>query len=290
MKSISYPQMVLSICLVAVISSWATIQMAPTQNAGVISMEQFKAQPDQLDKIMAAKTLRCGYIEYPPYFSKDVNTGEMKGLMVDVMQQVATKMQVKLEWSYETTWATMFEDLKANRFDAVCSNVWQNTVRSIQSDFSLPIVYSPIQAWVRTGDTRFDGKLSAINAQYVTIPTLDGEMIEKIAKEQFPKAKTIALPQNAPYADVITNVVMKKGDIVFLEPKVALDYLKTNPESLQRVKNVPNIGEFPVVVILPKNNPRFKAVIDTAIMEIKNTASLPLLLEKYDMTNNVIVR
>ena len=289
MQVISRFQMVMLAGLVAVISSWATTHFTVSKG-NTTPHATLAAEPDRLDKIMATKTLRCGYIEYPPYVSKDVNTGEMSGLMVDVMEQVAKKMDIKLEWSYETTWATMFEDLKMNRFDTVCSAVWQKTARAFQADFSTPIVYAPIQAWVRKGDTRFDGNLSAINNKNVTIPTLDGEMIETIAKEQFPQAKTIALPQNALFTDVITNVATGKADVVFLEPKLALDYNKANPNSLQPVAKIGNIAEMPVVLILPKNNLDLKRVIDTAIMEIKSTTTLPMLLDKHHMTDTVVVR
>lgn len=289
MQVISRFQVVMLAGLVAVISSWATTYFTASSQ-GISTPQAVLAEPDRLESVMAAKTLRCGYIEYPPYVSKDPNTGKMSGLMVDVMEQVAKKMNVKLEWSYETTWATMFEDLKMNRFDTVCSAVWQKTARAFQADFSTPIVYAPIQAWVRNGDIRFDGNLSAINNNTVTIPTLDGEMIETIAKEQFPQARTIALPQNALFTDVITNVATGKADVVFLEPKLAFDYNKANPNSLQPVADIGNIAEMPVVVILPKNNPDLKRVIDTAIAEIKNTAIMPLLLDKYELKGMVVVR
>mgnify|MGYP000846868545 CR=1 FL=1 len=277
------------VILLALATSFVTVRVTAPQTSPVSGAAN-TTQPDALDRIVAAKKLRCGYISYPPYFSKDPNTGKEQGLMVDILQNIADKMQVKLEWSYETTWATMFEDMKMDRFDAVCSSVWQNTERALQADFSTPILYNQIQAWVRTDDNRFDGNLAAINRPDITIPTLDGEMVEKLAKEFFPKAKTISLPQNALFSDVMTNVVTKKADIVFLEPQVAQDYLRANPGSLRAVQNVPAVAEFPVVIVLPKNSPRLKTVIDTAVMEIKSTPALATLLAKYGMVENVVVK
>lgn len=277
------------IVLVALVTSFVTAKWQAPPQMTQTSVAEAKS-PDALDTIMASKTLRCGYINYPPYFSKDPNTGKESGLMVDVMQAIADKMQVKLEWSYETTWTTMFEDMKAGRFDAVCSDVWQNTARAMQADFSTPIVYSVLEAWVRADDMRFDGQLASINSVEVTIPILDGEAAQQLVKDHFPKVKSIPLLQNAPYGDVMMNIVTGKADIAFLEPQVAKDYLQTNPNSLRQVANVPPVAEFPVTIVLPKNNPRLKTVIDTAIMEIKSTPALSMMLDKYGMTGNVIVR
>jgi ABC-type amino acid transport substrate-binding protein len=288
MNQFNFKHIILTI-LVAAVTSFIIMKMTkpePLQQNKVVQ----EVKSDALDRILASKTLRCGYINYPPYFSKDPNTGKESGLMVDVMRAIADKMQVKLEWSYETTWTTMFEDMKAGRFDAVCSDVWQNTARAIQADFSTPVVYSVLEAWVRADDMRFDGRLGALNSAEVTIPILDGEAAQQLVKDHFPKVKSIPLPQNAPYGDVMMNIVTGKADVAFLEPQVAKDYLKTNPSSLRRVENVPPVAEFPVTIVLPKNNPRLKTVIDTAIMEIKSTPALSMMLDKYGMTGNVIVK
>ena len=282
-------QQIALIIVVAVVTSFITAKWeAPRQIVRAPATEV--KTTDALDVITAAKTLRCGYISYPPYFSKDPNTGKESGLMVDVMQAIADKMQVKLEWSYETTWTTMFEDMKAGRFDAVCSDVWQNTARALQADFSTPVVYSILEAWVRADDMRFDGQLAALNDTQVTIPMLDGEMAQQLVKDYFPKVKTIPLPQNAPYSDVMTNILTRKADVAFLEPQIAKDFLRSNPGSLRQVANVPPVAEFPVTIVLPKSNPRLKTVIDTAIMEIKSTPALSMMLDKYGMTGNVIVK
>jgi ABC-type amino acid transport substrate-binding protein len=275
--------------IVAVVASFVTVKWENSRHISQVNNVEVKHE-DALDAIISAKTLRCGYISYPPYFSKDPNTGKESGLMVDVMQAIAGKMQVKLEWSYETTWTTMFEDMKAGRFDAVCSDVWQNTARALQADFSTPVVYSVLEAWVRADDMRFDGQLAALNDEQVTIPMVDGEMAQQLVKDYFPKVKTIPLPQNAPYSDVMTNILTRKADVAFLEPQVAKDFLRSNPNSLRQVANVPPVAEFPVTIVLPKNNPRLKTVIDTAIMEIKSTPALALMLDKYGMTGNVIVK
>lgn len=283
-------QHLLLIILLALATSFMTVRFtAPKSQSAIATVDAVKPN-DSLDSIVAAKTLRCGYISYPPYFFKDANTGKAKGLNVDIMQSIADKMQVKLEWSYETTWATMFEDMKMNRFDAICSGVWQNTERAVQADFSMPILYNKVQAWARFGDMRFDGNLMAINQSGVTIPTLDGEMVQKLAKDFFPQAKTIALSQNAAFTDMMINVSTGKADVVFLEPQGAKDFIKANPGSLRLVANVPPVAEFPVTIVLPKNNPRLKTVIDTAIMEIKSTPALVQMLAKYKMTDNVIVK
>lgn len=272
---------------IAIVASYATVSLTSKR---AVTQGKAGVQADVLDRVMKTKTLRCGYITYPPYVTKDANTGEFSGLMVDIMQRVAAKMDVKLEWTAETTWAAIYQDLNTGRFDAVCSSVWQSVPRAMQGEFSMPIFYNPVQAWTRGDDTRFDGNLLLVNDASITIPTLDGEIVQKIAHEYFPKAKTISLPQNAPYSDVITNIVTKKADIVFLEPQIAKDYLAANPNSIRLVQNVASVSDMPVVISLPVNSRRLKTVIDTAIMELQLTPALAQMIDKYHMQDAVIVK
>ncbi len=276
-RSPSYIVLAVIIVATALMTGWV---MRPASVASVV-------KPDALERVVESKILRCGYISYPPYFSKDPNTGVASGFMVDVMQSIAQKMNVKLEWNYETTWATALQDVQMGRFDAVCSSIWQNTPRALQADFSQPIVYAPLEAWVRADDARFDGNIEAINNPNVTLSLIDGEAGEKVADDVFPNAKRFSTPQNAMFSEVINAVVTHKADVVFLEPKVAEGYLASNPETIRKVANVAPVMQFAVTILLPPNAPRLKTVIDTALYELRMTPKLSQLVAKNGLADSV---
>lgn len=250
------------------------------KNSNLLAAIEPSAKSNTLQDIVETKTLRCAYIPYPPYFDMDPNTGIKSGIMVDMMNSIGEKMGVSIAWTEETGWGSMMEGLKAGRYDAVCSSVWQNTARAMQADFSTPVGYSLVEAWVRSDDTKVSS-LERANADDVTIATMDGEMTSMIASSQFPKAKTFSVSQNTPISDLMMNVVTGKADVVFVEPKIAEDFLQSNPGTLKKVPGNALVSSFPITIVLPKGEQDFKRVIDTAIAEIQNTREMDSILANY---------
>jgi len=56
-----------------------------------------KEKESAFDRVMRTKTLRCGYTIYPPFFSKDPNTGEFSGLFHDFTEQIGKELGIKIE-------------------------------------------------------------------------------------------------------------------------------------------------------------------------------------------------
>jgi len=57
----------------------------------------------------------------------------------------------------------------------IASPVWVTDVREANADFSLALYDSPIGAYARADDTRFDTSIDAINDPSVKIAAVDGE-------------------------------------------------------------------------------------------------------------------
>lgn len=243
-----------------------------------------------LARVMKAGVLRCGYAPYPPYFEMDLKTGEAKGLMADIMTIVARRMNVKLEWTYETGWSSLTEDLKAGRFDAVCSAVWAVPARGTQASFSIPILYAPVYAYARSNDTRFDENLDALNEKNLRVVTQDGDANGAVANDMFPQAQKVELTQNAVISELILNVTTNKADIVFLEPRVAADFLKANPGSIKRVNQGKVLISYPQALVLPQGDPDFKVAVDSALGQVVYTGMLDRLLAQAGFKDGDVLR
>lgn len=64
------------------------------------------AVPGVLDRIEQSGELHAGYGVYPPYTQEDPNTNEVSGFSVEIMQQIAKQLNVKLVW-HRLNWNTM---------------------------------------------------------------------------------------------------------------------------------------------------------------------------------------
>src|SRR5882724_8019966 len=139
------------------------------------SSKQKSAQP-AFDKVINTKTIRVGYISYGRSLIKDPNSGKITGIFHDVLIEIGRRADLKIEFVEEVAWGTMIEAVNSGRVDLICTGLWPNSTRAKFADFTDPIYFSPIKAYVKTGDKTFDGDLGKANAATVKIATIDGEM------------------------------------------------------------------------------------------------------------------
>ncbi|MCZ4072501.1 MULTISPECIES: ABC transporter substrate-binding protein [Rhizobium/Agrobacterium group] len=115
--------------------NWKTITLtaALATSAAVIP-----AKADQLDTIMANKTLRCAtFADVPPFASPDPKTREMAGFDVDLCGAIAKELGVKAEVKPVSVEARVPE-VKLGRVDLSVANLAYTQSRAEQIQFSDP--------------------------------------------------------------------------------------------------------------------------------------------------------
>src|ERR1041384_4627678 len=160
-----------------------------------LATEAPSVRPSAYDRVLQSKTLRVAYISYPPSFIKDANTGAYTGIMHDVLQELAKRLDFEVAYVEETAWGTMIEAVNSGRVDLVCTGLWPSATRGKLVDFSDPVYFSPVRAYVKSGNRHFDGNLSTIKAKDVTTPPIAGKMPPITAAADFPAARADAHPQ-----------------------------------------------------------------------------------------------
>ncbi len=233
------------------------------------------------DRVIRTGTLRCGYTVYPPDTIKDPNTGKLSGVFVDTVQKAADLLHLKLEWSEEVSWGTMIEGLNSDRFDAICSGVWENTDRGRVAAFSRPIFYSALGVYVRKDDTRFGNDLAVLNDPAVRLAVIDGETSATIGRNRFPRAQQVALPQGSDVSQMLLSVTSGKADLVFVEPAVAADFLRTNPDSIRNAADRP-VMVLPTVVMFRRGQDELRLMLDSAFDQLVNDGEVDDILKKYE--------
>jgi polar amino acid transport system substrate-binding protein len=233
-------------------------------------------------RALQSKTLRVAYISYPPSFIKDANTGQYSGIMHDVLEEMAKRMDLKVEYTEETAWGTMIEAVNSGRVDLVCTGLWPNATRGKLVDFTEPVYFSPIKAFVKAGNTTFDGNLKAINSKEVKIATIDGEMTSIISAADFSQATADSHPQTTDIAQMLLEIGTGKADVTFVEPAVAAGFLEKNPGMIAEVRNVPPIRVFPNVMMVSKDEPKLLSTLNTAMGEVANTGFIDPIVAMYE--------
>lgn len=242
------------------------------------------------DRVIGSKSITIGYISYPPSLVKDPNTGSISGIFHDVLEEIGRRADLTLKFSEEVTWGTMIEAVNSQRVDLICTGLWPNSTRAKLADFSEPIYFSPIKAYVKSGNTSFDSDLSKADAQAISIATIDGEMTSIIAKTDFPHATAHSLPQSTDVSQVLLEVAGGKASLTFVEPAIARDFLEKNPGSVREVTGVQAVRVFPNVLMVAKGETKLVSFLNTAIEELMSTGFVDRVVSSYEKSPGLFFR
>jgi cyclohexadienyl dehydratase len=139
--------------------------------------------------------------DYAPYSLRGLD-GKITGADVTMAQTLAKELGVALE-IVPTTWKSMTNDLKADRFDIAMGGVSVTTERAAVGDFSVTVVSDGKRPIVRCIDKERYASVAAIDQPDVRVIVNPGGTNEAFAKAHFPHAKLEEHPDNRTIFDVI---------------------------------------------------------------------------------------
>jgi ABC-type amino acid transport substrate-binding protein len=235
-----------------------------------------------LNSARDSHVLKAAFINYPPSMTVDPNTKAKTGIMPDIITEISKAMGLQVSYVEETTFASMVDTLDSGRVDIVVSGIWPSSARALRADFSRVVYYSPIYAYVRQSDARFDNKLSILNDKQYRIATIDGELSSIVAHGDYPAATAISLPQQADVTQLLLQVTSGKADASFVEPAIADQFLAKNPGSIKRVAGVEPVRLFPNCFLFRKGDTALRDAINVAIVELTNARRLSPVIKPYD--------
>jgi len=237
-------------------------------------------QETVFDHVMKTHTIRCGYATWRPALYKDLQTGDIKGIAHDIMEEIGKKLDLKIEWPEETGWGTIVEGLHAHRYDMICTGMAESAGRARAVGFSKPFVYAPQYLVVRSDETRL--KHSAdLNDQAFRIAVLDGEVFSLTAPIQFPKAKIYSMPQLTDFSLMVQEVVLGKADSTGVGMSDYVHYNLSNPGKLKLLNKDEPLQVYPLVLGIPQNDVAMKTMIDAALDELINDGTVERITRGY---------
>ncbi len=243
------------------------------------------------ERVTTKKTLRAGYLTYPPAVIRDPKTGKLTGTFVETLERAAENLGWKVEWAEEVGWGSQIEGLQTDRYDIIGSPVWANPTRAQLTTLSKPVYYSGIGIYVREGDTRFTADpMTSINNASVRIATIDGETGDLIARSQFPKAARVSLPQLSDISEALLQLTTGKADVAFAEPYFGEAFLKANPHSITNVASTVPIKTLGNCFMLKAGELQLKQALDVAVEDLQNSGFVDAVLDKYEPAPNTFYR
>ncbi len=276
----AWPIYFITILLAVAVSFLATQYFSSSSHTTIEQSESV------YDRVMRTGVLRCGYTFYSVGLRKNAN-GEIEGIYKDVMDHMAALLDLKIEWVEEVGWGQQIEGLKTDRYDLVCSPANMTGPRVRHADMSPALFYSPVYAWARVDDQRFNGNnadnLKRANQDDVIIATIDGEQAEAQAKQFFPQAQLFSAPQSASFSTMFMNVTTGKADLAIAEPASVLAFLENNPD----IQLVPIHPDEPLIlavnIMLMKSNEfAFHSLISNALTTLIANGVMDQIIDQWE--------
>ncbi len=237
------------------------------------------------DRIMRTHTIRCGYATWPPYLVKEPNTGKLSGLSYDYMEEIGRILDLKIDWAEEVDWGSYIEGLNTGRFDLMCMGDWAIGERLKYSGLTIPMAYSPLYIWAKTGNMKFDNNIEALNNPVVRLAVIEGDTSQNVTRLHFPLAKTDALPQTADGAQLLMDVATGKADAAIVDESMADNFMKHNPNSIHRVLSTGPVQVIPDVFVYKEGEQHLGDMLNNAILLINNTDFEHVLIRKYKVAS-----
>ncbi|MBE2191813.1 MAG: amino acid ABC transporter substrate-binding protein [Alphaproteobacteria bacterium] len=254
----------------------------------ILSGTAFAAENESVyDRVVKSGVIRCGYGISPPVMVKDPNSGVMSGLDVEIWNEIGKELGLKIEWAEEAGWGNFIEGLRTGRYDAFCSELWPDPARSKFLSLTDPVLFSFLDAYVRSDDMRFDGHLDKINDPSVKIPAIEGDVSATLSQNGFSKATLEYLPQTATLSDMFLSILTKKSDVIFIDQAMIAGLDQNNKGKIRKVENVPHAFTFGSYYGVVAGEYQLRDMINLALRTMKNDGRLEKLAQKYSESYSV---
>lgn len=239
---------------------------------------------DSLEKIKNDKRIRVGYISYSDITSRDNQTGQIKGFLVDVLYEALAELQIPKEniEFVETDWQNFGLGLETRKYDLSIAGTFKTPVRAKVVDFGRPILYLGNGAVVRKDDDRFH-RIEDFNREGITIAVVQGEQGYEYAKKNLTKAKIVSLA-GSDLSLAPLQVKLGKADAALSDQYILRKYVLSNPEVKDALADNP-YDVLPICWSVRKNpnDASLLNYINVQLDRIESSGKLKEIMGKYPM-------
>lgn len=241
------------------------------------------------ERVMRTNTLRCGYYMFKPMSWKDPNTGEMKGMVVDVAREIEKRSGIKVEFTEEVTFGTMYEGLNTGRYDAICTPGWPDAKSARIAHFGKPWFYSVIVPIVAENQKRITS-VSQINSPDVTIVTHEGDADDTLARTRFPKAKIFSIAQSGDTSQMEADIFTGKADVILSDANRIYQVNGNHGNDKLRILDNHPLQLFPLPMAVHKGDEQLMFFLDEVMDTLHYDGTMDRILDTYAPGPDAYVR
>ncbi|MBV1932961.1 MAG: gamma subclass chorismate mutase AroQ [Porticoccaceae bacterium] len=247
-------------------------------------------EPSLLATILARGVLRVGTTgDYKPFSFIASPTGKLTGVDIDLAEDLAAVMGVKLEL-VKTSWPMLMSDFAADQFDIGMSGITRTQERRQSAFFSEPYLVggkTPIARCEAKDQLDSLVKIDRIEIRVIVNP---GGTNEKYVRKHIKNAQIILYPDNI---TIFEQIINKRADVMMTDAIEVEVQEAIHPELCgtmfekrfdDRSGNVPRelLTHAVKAFLLPQDS-YLKEYVDVWLSKVKQSGQLERTLARYTM-------
>tara|TARA_Y100000294_G_scaffold177696_1_gene204286 strand:- start:2790 stop:3638 length:849 start_codon:yes stop_codon:yes gene_type:complete len=237
------------------------------------------AEESTFDDVLKEDKLSLCYVPWPPSITKDPDTGDLSGFIIDIVNEVATEANFQVTY-VESTWGGFPADLNVGKCDAAIAAIYPLIGRSTSVAFTRPFFYAGNSVAVKADDTRF-ADIGDLNRANIKIAVVQGEYGHVYAKRHLPKAKLVVLEKSVDTTMPLVAVATGQADAGFAESNTVKAFVEEQEGVKDLFPNQP-YSTTPITWSVRKGDQELLNFLDNAITYLKATGFLDSTTQKYE--------
>lgn len=237
-----------------------------------------------LQKILHTKNLRVAYIHYPPSTYKDPDSGKVKGLFVDMLEEIVRQLDPSIKIEYEeTAWADFSAALNSGRVDLSIAGTFTTIPRAKVVAFTNPIVYLGRSAIVKKGDTRFspDKGPEQFDRPGIKVGVVNGEGSQEYVKANFKNQDNIVVFSGSDLSQCLAAVSAGQVDVGMSDALETQKYAKAHADVIDLYAENP-YDLNPIAWAVRQDDLIWRDFLNTAINMLEASGQIGKWETKYD--------
>ena len=238
-------------------------------------------QPDKVTEIVERGKVLIGTTgDYRPLSFCEPETGEYWGFGIEIAQEIAKQLGVKVEF-VKTSWPTLTADVLAEpqKFDFAIGGITITDARCETMMMSEGYLANGKTILCRASESERYQSLADIDKSEVRVMVNPGGLNEKFAHENLTHATVIVHQKNEEIPTLIAEGV---ADVMITEITEAPYYVRTDTRLAAPLLNEPfTHGE--IGVLMQKGQEDLLDFVNGVIRRMKSNGSLHRLHEKYGL-------
>ena len=214
--------------------------------------------------------------EYEPFEYLDEN-GELAGFDIELMNAVAEKAGLEIEW-VDMAFDSLIGSMEAGNVELIAAAIGPTAERAVSCDFS-DVYYAGYQSIVTLEGTEYNS-FDELNGKVIAV--LEGSMSDMIASGEnqdygFVEASEVKRFKNATQA--IQELENEAADAVIIDTVIAEKFVKDREGALTQ-NQVDGTGEDTVFAI-KKGDTKLVEAVNKALQELREDGTYDSMYDKF---------